>query len=343
MRFVKLSVVIICWNDLKVIKSCLQSIERETRAIDFEVVVSDNGSTDGSLACIREHFPNVRIVQNRANLGFAKGNNAGIRVAQGEYVLILNPDTIIHDRALERLVAYADVHPEAGAFGCRVLNRDGSFQNPARPIPTVRGYLIAALCLRWLSRISDFFSSDTYVGWDGHTEREIGFQSGCCVMFRRELLYQLNGFDERFFYHFEESDLCYRAWKMGSSIRFCPEAEITHLGGQSVGRFPIRFALETYRSRYRYFYKHFGETGLRRIRWVSLLHLGLRWSAYGLLRLVKPSEALRSRLDCYRILFRWNWQLDPLLFITKGVEPDMGYAPLAPPPVMTEETSSSQA
>ncbi len=335
----KLSIVIICWNDLRVIKDCLESIHKNTKATDFEVVVSDNGSTDGSLACIREHFPDVRIVQNGANVGFAKGNNAGIRVAQGEYVLVLNPDTIIHDRALERLVAYADLHPEAGAFGCRVLNQDGSFQNPARPIPTVRGYLIAAVCLRWLGRISDFFSSDTYVAWDGQTEREIGFQSGCCVMFRRELLNQLNGFDERFFYHFEESDLCVRVWKMGRSIRFCPEAVITHLGGQSVGRFPIRFALETYRSRYRYFYKHFGETGLRRIRWVSLLHLGLRWGGYGLLRLVKPSEVLRNRLDCYRVLISWNGQLDPLLFVRKGVEPDLGYAPLASPPVMAEETS----
>jgi GT2 family glycosyltransferase len=338
----KLSIVIICWNDLKVIQDCLKSIYAQTVQLDFEVIVSDNGSTDGSLACIREHFPNVRIVLNGANLGFAKGNNAGIRVAQGEYVLILNPDTIIHDKALEKLVAYADAHPKAGAFGCRVLNRDGSSQNPARPIPTVRGYLIAALCLRWLGRISDFFNSDTYIGWDGQTEREIGFQSGCCVMFRRELLNQLNGFDERFFYHFEESDLCYRLWKMGSSIRFCPEAVITHLGGQSVGRFPIRFALETYRSRYRYFYKHFGETGLRRIRWVSLLHLGLRWGGYSLLRLVKPSEALRNRLNCSRVLISWNWQLDPLLFVRKGLEPDLGYAPLAPPPVMTEQTGSCQ-
>src|SRR2546430_8015638 len=143
----KLSIVIICWNDLKVIANCLRSIFDETRDIDFEVIVSDNGSTDRSLEYIREHFGQVKIVENGANLGFAKGNNAGIRVAQGEYVLILNPDTIIHDHALEKLVAFADRHREAGAFGCRVLNPDGSFQNPARPVPTVFGYLIAALCL----------------------------------------------------------------------------------------------------------------------------------------------------------------------------------------------------
>src|SRR5262245_25878526 len=98
----KLSVVVICWNDCKVIIPCLKSIFAETTTISFEVIVSDNGSADDSVARIRELFPQVRIVENKANLGFAKGNNAGIRVAQGDYVLILNPDTIILDRALEK-------------------------------------------------------------------------------------------------------------------------------------------------------------------------------------------------------------------------------------------------
>jgi|ERR1035437_1613989 GT2 family glycosyltransferase len=114
----KLSIVIICWNDLKVILDCLKSIFAETRAIEFEVIVSDNGSTDDSLARIRMEFPLVRITENGANLGFAKGNNAGIKVAKGEYVLILNPDTIVRDRALDKLVSFAERHPEAGAFGC---------------------------------------------------------------------------------------------------------------------------------------------------------------------------------------------------------------------------------
>ena len=125
----KLSIVIICWNDLKVISNCLKSLFEETKSITFEVIVSDNGSSDGSLEYIRKNFPSVRIVENGANLGFAKGNNAGIHVAQGEYVLILNPDTIILDHALEKLVAYAEKHPEAGALGCRVLNLDGSFSS----------------------------------------------------------------------------------------------------------------------------------------------------------------------------------------------------------------------
>jgi GT2 family glycosyltransferase len=332
----KLSIVVICWNDLKVIKDCLESIYDQTSAITFEVIVSDNGSTDGSIEYIREKFPQVRIVENGANLGFARGNNAGIRVAQGEYVLILNPDTIIRDKALDKLVAYADKAPEAGAFGCRVLNPDGSFQNPARPLPRAFGLLISALNVRWLGKLSSAFESDLYYHWTGHTERTIGFQSGCCIMVRRDLLTRLNGFDERFFYHFEETDLCCRIWKSGSRINFYPGAEITHLGGQSVGRFPIRFALETYRSRYRYFFKHFGARSVRRVQSLSLLDLWVRHVGYSLQRPFKPSEALDNRLKMYRVLIAWNWRLNPLQFIDTGVEPDLGYAPLAPAPRMVE-------
>ena len=332
----KLSIVIICWNDLKVIKDCLESIYRETSSTAFEVIVSDNGSTDGSIQYIRENFPQARIVENGANLGFARGNNAGINVAQGEYVLILNPDTIIHTGALDKLVAYAEKHPEGGAFGCRVLNPDGSYQNPARPLPSLGGALISALYIRWLGRFSSAFDADLYTGWDGRTEREVGFQSGCCVMLRRDVLERLRGFDERFFYHFEETDLCCRVWKSGAKVLFCPDAEITHLGGQSVGRFPIRFALETYRSRYRYFYKHFGRSGAIQVRWLSLLDLGVRYLGYSVRRLLGTSEALENRLKMYRVLIAWNWRLDPLEFIGVGSEPDLGYAPLAPAPRMVE-------
>ena len=327
----KLSIVIICWNDRKVIIPCLRSIFQETQNVRFEVIVSDNGSTDGSLDEIRSQFPSVHIVENRANLGFSRGNNAGIRNASGDYILILNPDTIILDRALDKLVAFAEQHPDAGAFGCRVLNPDGSFQNPARPVPSLSGYLVAALNLRWLGRISHSFLSDVYPAWDGRTERAIGFQSGCCILFRSKLLKELGGFDERFFYHFEESDLCFRVWKADSSILFCPGSEITHLGGQSVGRFPIRFALETYRSGYRFFYKHYGKRGATQLRRINLLGLALRYPCYRALSFIRKSEALEDRLSAYRVALRWNLQLDPLLFVNSGVEPELGYPPLMPP------------
>jgi hypothetical protein len=331
----KLSIVIICWNDLKVILDCLKSIHAETEGLDFEVIVSDNGSTDASVQSIKSAFPKVTIVENRANLGFAKGNNVGIRLARGQYILILNPDTIIHDRALERLVDYADTHPEGGAFGCRVLNKDGTLQDAAHPLPSVGGFLLGGLGLGWLGRFSDFFPSDRYAGWDRKSERELGFQGGACILFRGDLLRRLGGFDERFFYQYEETDLCCRVWQAGHKVLFFPGATITHLGGQSVGRFPIRFALETYRSGYRFFYKHHGPRAVVQMRRIYLLHLWIRRAGYTVLKAFKPSDALQNRLKLYRVAIRWHSRLDPRRFIDTGDEPNLGYEPLAPAPKMS--------
>lgn len=110
----KLSIVILCWNDLKVITHCLRSIYSGTHSTEFEIIVSDNGSTDGSIEFLRENFPQIRVIENGANLRFSKGNNVGIRASNGEYVLILNPDTIIHEGSLDRWMEFADRHPEAG-------------------------------------------------------------------------------------------------------------------------------------------------------------------------------------------------------------------------------------
>lgn len=317
----KLSIVIICWNDLKVIGDCLHSIYAGTHEIEFEVIVSDNSSTDGSVAFISQNYPQVRVVENRANLGFAKGNNAGIRHTTGQYVLILNPDTIVHERALDKLVAFAEGHPKAGAFGCRVLNPDGSYQVSARLFPTIQRYWVAALYLRHLASLSDLFVYEEYPGWKGETERPIDWQSGCCVMVRSDVLKTLGGFDEQFFYHFEEVDLCRRIWNAGYPILFTPAATIIHLGGQSVSRFPVRFEIEKHRSRYRYFYKHFGTRGLLHCRRFSLTSVRVRHISYSLIRLFRPSEAIQKRLEMYRAVIRWNKFLDPLRFVRNGEEP----------------------
>lgn len=322
---IKLSIVIICWNDLRVIGNCLHSIYSCTQSTRLEVVVSDNGSNDCSVDFIRQTYPKVRVLQNGTNLGFAKGNNAGIRKSQGQYVLILNPDTIVHEGSLEKLVEFADRHPEAGAFGCRVLNPDGSYQVSARLFPTIWRSWLAAFYLRRLASISNIFAMDMYPGWRGDSERPVDWQSGCCVMFRGNLLEELGGFDEQFFYHFEEVDLCRRVRSAGYPILFTPEATITHLGGQSVGRFPIRFAIERYRSRYKYFYKHYGARGLRHCQWFSLASIRVRQAGYGLIGFFKPSEAIRHRLETYRAVARWNRSLDPIRFVESGEEPDLDH------------------
>jgi len=326
----KLSIIILCWNDLKVIGDCLQSIYANTHATEFEVIVPDNGSTDGSIEFIRKNYPQARVIENGTNLRFAKANNVGIRESRGEYVLILNPDTIIHEGTLDKVVAFADKHPEAGAFGCRVLNTDGSYQACVRPFPSIRSEWIAALGLAPLAHISDWFQPGVYVGWKGDTQREVGWLAGCFIMFRGELLKRLGGFDEQFFYYHEDMDLCNRVWQSGKSILYTPESTITHLGGQSTNkRFPpIAFALDGQITHYRYFYKYFGKRGVRQCRWVALVSFSLRRLGHGAIQFVKPTEHRKARLDMLRTLFQWNYRLDPVRLVENGEEPDLGIKPV---------------
>ena len=302
----ELSVVIVCWNGIELIGNCLASIYGGTRGIEFEVVVSDNGSSDGSVEFISRAYPQVRIVENCTNLGYAKGNNNAVRHCTGRYILLLNSDTVVHEGALQRLVAFADQHPEAGACGCEVVNTKGAPQVSARPFPTLWRDWLDAFCLPHFTR------------GNGHARK---WQSGCCILFRAEVLKQLGGFDEQFFYSYEDVDLCQRVWDGGYSIAYTPDACITHLGSQSANRSPLRFELERHRSRYRYFYKHFGPGVLRQCRHAALARIRVRQLGYGLLNLLAPSHELQQKLKIFEVAGQWNRAVDPVRFVENGEEP----------------------
>ncbi len=325
----KLSVVILCWNDLAVIGDCLRSIYEGTRSTEFEVIVSDNGSSDGSIEFIHKNFPQVHVIENGVNLRFAKGNNVGFRVSQGEYVLILNPDTLVHDGALDKMVAFADKHPEAGALGCRVVNLDGSYQEHVRPLPTIRSEWMAAFHAGGLTRLSEWFNAGAYEGWNGDGERTAGWLAGCFILMRADLLKQLGGFDEQFFYYYEDTDLCRRVWEAGFSVLYTPEISITHLKGHSTKkRFPLGFELDKYVTRYRYFYKCEGRTGAQRCRHVTLAWLLTRRLGLGILQLISPNEDRKLRLDLYKVAFEWNWRVDPVRLVENGDEPELALPPM---------------
>lgn len=328
----KLSVIIICWNDSRYILDCIRSVYNGTSGLDFEIIVTDNGSTDGSVDMIREAFPQVRIIQNGANIGFGPANNAGVRAAAGDYVLILNPDTIVHPDALKRMIDFAIGHPEGGAFGCRVLNTDGSLQWTAQPEPTLLRYIIIALSMRWLGRLSPRFQADGYPGWDGRTEKTIGFQAGCALLVPRTLFESIGGFDPRFSHQFEDADLCLRLRQSGRPTLFCPDAEITHIGGYNRGSYSLSVVLETERSKCRFFHKHYGARGVRQIRAVSMLGIALRLAGYGVLRLIRPQSGVRERIANYRLLLKWYRELNPSRFIENGEEPDVIRRSLCPAP-----------
>jgi GT2 family glycosyltransferase len=324
---VKLSIIILCWNDQQVIANCLQSIYANTHSTEFEVIVSDNGSRDGSIQFIRKNYPQVRVIENGSNLRFAKANNIGIRESKGKYILILNPDTIIHDCTLDKLVRFADEHQEAGAFGCKVLNADGSYQESGRPFPSFRGEWVRALGLKPLAYLSDWFLPGVYVGWKGDTERRVDWLSGCFILVRGDLLKNIEGFDEQFFYYYEDMDLCRRIWQAGRPIIYTPQMTVTHLGGQSTKRSPLKFVLDSQVTRYRYFYKYYGRPGVRHCRWIALTSLSVRLLGERVIQFVRPTENRKDRLESIRATLHWNIRVNPVRLIENGEEPERDIKP----------------
>jgi GT2 family glycosyltransferase len=171
--------------------------------------------------------------------------------------------------------------------------------------------------------VNGWFTSDGYPGWRGMTERQVDWVSGCFILVRGDLLKSIGGFDEQFFYYYEDMDLCRRIWQLGKPIVYVPDATITHLGGQSTkGRFtPLPFILDSQVTRYLYYYKYYGRPGVRQARWIAFVSLLLRLSGLGLKQLVRPTETVRKRLEVLGGVLEWNYRVDPVRLVEKGEEP----------------------
>ena len=220
-----LSIIIISWNTRYILCDCVASIYAQTRDIKFEVIVIDNASIDGSAEMVKRKFPQIVLVENSKNAGFAAANNQGINIARGRYVLLLNSDTVILNSALSKAVAFADAHPEAAVVGCRVLNPDRTLQPTCFMFPSLLNMLLSTSYLYKLFPKSRFFGRERMTWWDRDDVREVDVVTGCFM--------QVGLMDERFFIYGEETDWCYRFKQTGRKVMFAPVGKIIHLGGQS--------------------------------------------------------------------------------------------------------------
>ncbi len=229
-----LTIVIVSFNTRELTLECLRSVFQETRELTFEVIVLDNASTDGSADAIAEAFPQVRLIRSLENLGFARANNVAAEYAQGQWLLLLNPDTVVLDGAIDKLVAFAESHPEAGVFGGRTLFPDGSL-NPSScwGRMTTWSALCGGLGLSYLLKGNHWVDPEALGQWKRDTVREVDIVTGCFFLLHRDLWECLGGFDPAFFMYGEETDLCLRAHKVGVRCLICPEAAIIHYGGAS--------------------------------------------------------------------------------------------------------------
>ncbi len=228
------SIIIANWNGEKILENCLRSIYRQTHSATFEIILSDDCSTDHSLALVRDNFPDVKIISSDVNTGYAKTNNRALPVANGRYILLLNNDTVFENDVLYEFVKFMDNNPTVGVCGGCLLNPDATLQHSFGSFPSV---VVELAEIFFLHRLLPFLQLPRLGTVPKNLSRpqEVDMIVGAGLFIRSALARELNLYDERFEAYFEDTDLCYRAAKSGWKVVFLPAPKITHLFGYSYG------------------------------------------------------------------------------------------------------------
>lgn len=317
-----LSVIIVSYEIRSLLKDCLKSVFAQTKGILFEVIVVDNNSTDESADMVEKEFPQVKLIRNKENLGFAKANNIAIRQSDARYVLLLNPDTIILDGALQKMVTFMDEHPDAGAVGPAVLNPDGSIQ------PSAFNHFTS---LKWVSlggflfqkiipKLRAFFHNSHF---RKEKEKRKGIQEmdwvgGCCMMLNVLLLKKNLFLNDKYFFNQDDVDLCYRIKKNGRKVYFLPQAEIVHFKGQSSKKEKDVF-IHSIQGVYVFFQDHYGRTYALCYRVILFMESILRIAK------ILLYERLGKTKGDYESLHRWVKTLRWTIEVEKYLKRDNGY------------------
>ena len=253
---IPLSVVIVNWNAGEYLPRCLASIFEQ--GVDLEVILVDNASTDRSERMAKKMFPQIKLIQMGENKGYSAGCNAGIKEAKGEFILILNPDTVVLPRAFAKLLEFARKNPQAGIIGPQMIGFDGKVQMSCRRFPSYETGLFRGTFLERLMPKSRTLSRYLLSGWDHSTPREVDWVSGAAMLLRREFIREAGLFDETFYMYCEDIDIGMRAREFGWKVMYCPYVRIIHRIGGSSDKRVIPMLVKFHLSHYLFFRKHRG-------------------------------------------------------------------------------------
>jgi GT2 family glycosyltransferase len=296
-----LSIIIVSWNVRELLRTCLSSIDSarnlEMHALSIEVIVVDSGSGDDSQEMVKNEFPWVRLLAQKENVGFPKGNNIGLREAKGRTVLLLNPDTEIIGDALQQMVKYLDENSGVGAVGAQLLNPDGSVQSSKRRFPTLT---LAAFESTWLQSLAPRSLLRHYYIEDSpaNATMEVDWLVGACIAVRKEVIEKVGRLDEAYFMYSEELDWCRRIKGAGWGIVYLPSAKILHHVGKSSQQAVTERHINFQRAKLRYFRKFHGRPSATFLRAIILSNYmsQLCWEAIkGLLGHKRPLRRQRVR------------------------------------------------
>lgn len=242
----KLTIVIVNWNGYGVINNCLQSIDMCTSRSELEVIVVDNGSTDGSVEMIEHKFPKVIIIKNKQNQGFGKANNIGIALAQTEFILLLNSDTVVKEDTIKKCLSYM-MSNNVGVVGCRVEFPDGRFQSSYFRYQGLMDLFLIRL-IGVVTIVKKNLVPTRYWGREFKEIKEVDVIAGCFFLIRKEVVNATGVFDEDFFMYGEEEEWCWRIKKAGWKIVYYPHASILHFHGYSSKKASAHIAIESQRA-----------------------------------------------------------------------------------------------
>ena len=340
----RLSVVFLNYNTRDLTRQALSSVLAAAEGLEVEIFVVDNASADGSADMVAEEFPQVKLICNEANVGFAAGNNVALRQVTGEYALLINTDTIVRRDALRTMVEFLDAHPEAGACGCKILDPDGTLQlDSRRGFPTP----LAAFCK--MSGLSRLFPKHPLIAHyhmtylDPEQTAEVEVLSGSCMMVRKAAMDQVGLLDEDYFMYGEDIDWCYRFHQAGWKIYYVPTTAIIHFRGESGRGVPLRILYRKSRAMSIFVNKHMA----RRFRFFPLWLLQVGIALYGTFRfLARTGRALAMPLiDAGLVLcglklglaVRYHQELVPFIYRIEQAGSLLGLAAqptrwLVPPP-----------
>ena len=298
-----LSILIVNWNVRDLLRECLRSIERGRGGLAVEVIVVDSASSDDSVAMVAAEFPWVTLLPQAENVGFPRGNNIALAQARGDYLLLLNPDTVVLDDALPVLVDYLRRHPDVGAVGPQLLNPDGSVQSSRRRFPTLATGFVEST---WLAGIAPGELRRYYaLDLPDAVTADVDWLVGACILVRRAVYERVGGLDEGYFMYSEELDWCRRIKEDGWRVVYHPAARVVHHVGKSSEQAVTARHINFQRAKLRYFRKYHGRVATVVLRLFLLgsyawqLALEAAKGALG----SKP-ELRRQRVRAYRDVLR---------------------------------------
>ena len=286
----KLSVIIVNYNVEYFLEQCLQSVEKAMQSVSGEVFVVDNMSVDGSVDMVRRKFPDVHMIANQENTGFSKANNQAIKLSKGEYVLLLNPDTVVEEDTFEKVVRFMDEHPDAGGLGVKMIDGKGTFLPESKrglPTPAVAFYKIFGLS-RILPRSKKF--GRYHLGYLGENDtNEVEILAGAFMLLRKKVLDKIGLLDEAFFMYGEDIDLSYRIILGGYKNYYFPETRIIHYKGESTKKSSVNYVFVFYNAMVIFAKKHFSEKNARLFSFFINFAIWLRASVAILNRFFRKS------------------------------------------------------